>query len=332
MGIIGSAFLGLTRVYGAGRNRKIVDIPEDGLVAWYDANDYTAGTTTWEDRSNNYLDLTLSSGATKTTFNGNDYVELVSGNSAVTSATSLFTSTSDLTVIALQNTDTQKSFQLDAQIYHRTTWAIEEVGGSTVMDYTAQNGLPDGGGTYGVQQYWAVPYIFIGGKYYYANETIQQPTAAGGLCPTYSVPFPGGYKQVLSSLQSPTLYNQMISYRFDSGLSSPEIGYIDSGDGAFYQYPGDTGAQCPQTFYDTMNGHTDINDNISGAYGGTGGATFSFGSGTQIRLLGYNNGTSIIGQPNNAEYAAMIFYNRQITDSELNEIVDYYRTSFDFRG
>ena len=65
MGIIGNAFVGLTRVYGVGRDRKIIDIPESGLVAWYDPSDYTAGTTTWEDRSNNYLDLTLSSTTSK---------------------------------------------------------------------------------------------------------------------------------------------------------------------------------------------------------------------------------------------------------------------------
>ena len=57
MGIIGSAFLGYTRVYGAGEDR--LPIPLNGLVAWYDASDYTSGAT-WIDKSGNGNDLTLS--------------------------------------------------------------------------------------------------------------------------------------------------------------------------------------------------------------------------------------------------------------------------------
>ncbi len=332
MGIIGSAFVGLTRVYGAGRDRKIIDIPENGLVAWYDASDYVAGTTTWEDRSNNYLDLTLDSGASKSTYLSNDYVELTN-NTAVTPTTTLFNGNNTHTVIAIQNTLASKGYALDGQIYHRATWAIQEVGGALVTDYT-MNTITDGGNPYGVIQYWAVPHIFCsngGGKAYRTDSTIQQPTAAGGGCPTYNRPFPASYSQVLGSLQSPNQYNTMVSYRFSSGLSSPEIGYVDSGEGAFYQYPGDTGAQCPQTFYDTMNGKTSINDNIAGSYSGTGTGTWSFGDTARIRLSGFESGGTVQYKPDTAKYSAMIFYNREITDSELSEIVDHYRPSFDFR-
>jgi len=58
MGIIGSAFVGLTRVYGAGENRIITPDDVAGLLGWYDADDYTSGTT-WTDKSGNSRDLTL---------------------------------------------------------------------------------------------------------------------------------------------------------------------------------------------------------------------------------------------------------------------------------
>jgi len=55
MGIIGSAFVGYTRVFGAGNNR--IPLQQD-LLGWYDADDYTSGAT-WIDKSGNSRDLTL---------------------------------------------------------------------------------------------------------------------------------------------------------------------------------------------------------------------------------------------------------------------------------
>ena len=308
---------------------KSSPVPLNGLVAWYDAADYVSGTT-WVDRSANGLDLTLSSSATISSYLGNDYVVLQSGNTAVSPNTSLFTNNTH-TVIAIQKTITYDTYNLDNQIWHRNTWIIQDMSdGDAVSDYTDQtfaDGNTGGGGLY-----WAVPEIRpSGGRYVRADETIQQPIYSGGSCTSFGVPFPGSYSKTLFSLKGMAgggEYNTMISYRFASGLVSPEIGYVDSGQGAYWEYIG----ACPPQDVDTMNGKTSINNNVGIIYGGVGSATWSFSSDTNIRLAGYDNGGgTIIAQPTVAEYAVMMFYNRQITDSELSQIVDYYRPRFNFR-
>jgi len=328
---IGQSYLGYKSVFGSRKDRKVIDIPESGLVAWFDARDYLDNSTVWEDRSNNYLNLKLNASTTKETFKGNDYVVLDGGKTAVTPYTDLFNGNNNHTVIAIQNTVTSDGYNLDGQIYHRITYAIQDINaGALVSDYTEATYL-DGGS--GGALYWAVPTIYANDKWYRADETINQPAYVASTCTTYNKPFPGSYKQILDGLQGldDFNYNTMISYRFSSGLASPEIGYIDSGEGAFWQYPGDSGIICPPQSVDTMNGHIDINDNITGAFGGVGAGTWSFGNTTSIRLSGYEDGGSILAQPDSAKYAAMIFYNRKISDAELSEIVDYYKPIFDFR-
>jgi len=58
MGTIGSAFVGLTQVYGVSSDR--LPISQEGLVAWYDAADYATGNY-WYDKSGNNLTLELKS-------------------------------------------------------------------------------------------------------------------------------------------------------------------------------------------------------------------------------------------------------------------------------
>ena len=61
MGTIGSAFLGFTRVFGAGDDAPSYEeriLANSNLLGWYDANDYISGTA-WTDRASNLGDLTL---------------------------------------------------------------------------------------------------------------------------------------------------------------------------------------------------------------------------------------------------------------------------------
>lgn len=56
---IGKVYFGYNVVYGIGNPKSPAVVPTSGLIGWYDAADYTSGTT-WVDRSSNGLNLTLS--------------------------------------------------------------------------------------------------------------------------------------------------------------------------------------------------------------------------------------------------------------------------------
>lgn len=317
MGIIGSAFVGLTRVWGVGRDRKIVDIPEDGLVAWYDPSDYIAGTTTWEDRSNNYLDLTLSSTTSK---NGN-YV-VMNGVTGISPSTSLLSSTSDLTIL-------QMVYVFENTIGN-ATWSIGEGKVSNRVNELKQDNASSPN-NYSVMSLWSGN----GNQGLVASDTISlpanfQPGGAQSRLP-YIFPYP-----VLQNAGVPVttpFMNTMFSYRFGSGFTpgNVEFGKIDNGQNACYN-PGD-GTCYP---VDTMLGGTpsiinNINTDVTNIAGSN--TNYDFGSSSTIRVNGVDSTTGILtgSPPISRFFGPTIVYNRKITDSDLTEIVDYYRPTYDFR-
>ena len=313
MGIIGSVFVGLTRVYGVGRDRKIIDIPEDGLVAWYDPSDYVTGTTTWEDRSNNYLDLTLSG----TTTAGTNTISL-SGITGISPSTSLLSSNTDLTVIQLN--------RFTADTVGLASWSIGEGKVSNrINELKANNGSP--ASNLGVMSLWAGD----GNKGLVASDNISlpanfQPGGAQSILP-YTWPYPRfQWTNVQTSTPSP--YYSMFSYRFGNGFlpGTAELGIIDNGDGACYD-PG--GGTCYPV--DTMLG-TSINDNINTDVTNPAGSNtnYDLGSSSTIRINGVDSTTGIL-TGGTKTFGPTIVYNRKITDSELTEIVDYYRSRYDLR-
>ena len=63
---IGSVYVGSTQVYG-GTPPPPSPIPLNGLITWFDANDYATGSAVWVDKSGNNLNLTLSGTYSKNT-------------------------------------------------------------------------------------------------------------------------------------------------------------------------------------------------------------------------------------------------------------------------
>lgn len=123
MGLIGDAFVGYTRVFGGGENRPLPISPDEisGLVAWYEAADYTDGSGTWSDKSGNGYTLSISESyatggspywdyrpatTSKATINGGTYVdfpkvEVLYGKFAQTEGDNIVTELSGSTEITL---------------------------------------------------------------------------------------------------------------------------------------------------------------------------------------------------------------------------------------
>ena len=293
---------------------SIPTIPTSGLVAWYDPSDYT-GTTTWVDRSTNGLDLTLSANALSYS---SAYLDL-KGISGISPITALLNGTTDLTIINVNS--------FFANNIGLASWSIGEGKVSSRVNELRQDNAPSPN-DYAVMSLWAGD----GNKGLVASDNISLPYPFQPGNPSARLPyiFPYPVQQRWSVPVTTPSINTLFSYRFGNGFSpgNVEFGMVDNGDTACFN---DGGGTCYPV--DTMLG-TSVLDNINTDFTNPLGSNsnYNLGSSSTIRINGVNSSTGIIsGGFIPVAFGATIVYNRRITDLELQEIVDYYKPTYDFR-
>lgn len=255
MGIIGSAFVGVNRVFGAGEDR--LPLPLGGLVAWYDAADYIGGAT-WADKSVNGNDLTLSGtySLDSSTLGGPSL--LLNNAYGVTSPITGYNSITDVThVEIIRPTSLAQS---------KITWQIRRNSLNGAVNNRANTGTG---------------LIFTNVEGYGVNV--------------------GGW----STFDAYSTTNTQLVIR------SFESGFNDSGDSLI------------EWFADSNS--TTLTKYISGDFSYTppqANGVFDFGTSQMLTV----DGTSSNGLP--GRFAVNMFYNRRLTDVEVQQIYDYYKSTY----
>lgn len=228
-------------------------IPLEGLVAWYDAEDYVSGTT-WVDRSVNAYNLTIAGAGvpTKVTVGG-PFVEFTNNRAYTANSITQYSATNDITYIEIVR---------DLFGYDDTQIASFALNGSS----------------YGVSSY-----MFDGTNSVY----------------TYSTNGKGWY---LNGKSYNYLYTDFVARRIVTGFSntSPElkVSWADSFASLVHYGAG------------------------SFTSGGGGASTYDLQSPTQFVLGATGAGGAF---PMAARYGVSILYNRLLSDSEIDQIYEYYK-------
>lgn len=279
MGIIGSAFVGYTRVYGVGDNRVQLPFTDNGIVAWYDASTFTNGDSVWVDSSGKGNDLVISGALLRADLEG-PYINTNFATDLVTStSTSLLSGNTDITVVTITRLfDNVKPYNFAGM----ATWGL---GDGELSNYVYQlrsdNCNPS-------SQY------AVAGMWHNGNNGPRVDGTYVGFCGD----IPNGRLEGLNSV--------MYAYRASSVFDpvTPASHKISS-----------AGGLNPRS----------ITDNFSLGYWRLGGDfLYDFGAGANIRLGKYAAAGNMVAQ----RYGVAIIYNRQLTDSELEGIYDYYSTIY----
>ena len=292
----------------------------NGLVAWYDAADYVSGAT-WVDRSVNGLDLTISGSTSLTTLYGQPYLDWDSSTYAYTSATSLLAGASDVTVILINYIQGIWNDISAASLQGYGEWGIGDgaVSNFVFAGVSVDNSSP---------VYYTAPLgVWVNGQTGYRTDIkIQAPWPGVSGLGTFEFNYPVMDEMWYSGGDTP-VKNNMVAYRFGSGFngSTLKIGRVDSGPSVNNVAP----PPYPTIVNTWPTGYEEITDSLPLTLYRSGYVTtYNLGASANI-ILGkpITSGSGGVG----GFWSVAMFYNRQITDSELTQIYEYYKPRYSFR-
>ena len=230
-------------------------VPTSGLIGWYDAADYTSGTT-WVDRSGNGNDATLSGTYSKdasTMGGGSVFLNTAGATSNTVSDWSATTEITHIEIVRLTNLGSFKG-----------TWGL---------DISGTGGEPSGFQLNGTG--WI--YTWVGGNtgYYLNGKTYQ------------------------------TSYNTFVARRLQSGFDNSGTLNVSYGD----------------------SNATGITHYGAGNFTlGRGGSTVYSTTGTEAMAIGQPGQLSAYRQ--SGYYAVNLYYNRLLSDSEIENVYNYYQSTY----
>jgi len=257
---VGKIYVGANQMFPGVQVPSGPEVPTSGLIGWFDASDYTSGTT-WVDRSANGLNLTLSGTYSKVSSPIEGvYLSNAYARSATTALVSGGTGTEYTHIEILKLTSTSAG---------QGTFCISSnVGGDdagSISDYrlgTAQIG-------------WLRNAV-------------------------------GGYGNILNTQTYNTTNIFFIARRFIYGETI--------GAGVYWGFGSDATAL---TFYNSTANYTST----------AGGTTMNWNLGAAGRMvIGAPSSTGSYKGP--AYYGVNLFYNRAITDQEVTDIYNYYKSTY----
>ena len=248
---VGKIYVGANQMFPGVQTPLGPQIPTSGLIAWYDAADYTSGAT-WTDKSGNGNNLTLNNTYSKVTSPITSV--FLNGGFGSKSGVSGWSSTTDVTYIEII----------------RPTVATNFVGSWSLTGTNQVTGFQFGG----------TSFIY---------------TWRGGDTGWYLTPQTYG-----------TTKTTFVSRRFSTG-------YNNTGDSLVVDYADSNAVSL--TKYGSGNF----------ALGRGGGTTYSLGGSVTI-IVGAAETNLAYDMP--GYYGVVIIYNRKLTDQEVTDVYNYYKTAY----